>query len=215
MYSTINILWKHALYLSICLSFIHLFNASNFLKNFRVNWTTVCIVFINCLGIRILKVQCFFLTFLNVKITHVKCRIWSVHLLSFDLVMFLCVELPWEIFYFFPWQNWIARTFFLLSLFLERKAQFLAIFCNNVSWFSGAVPISDIWPIILQCHWKAKIPIFLWKFNEWVKWIGAITEMHVTKIWVIREGISSFRKQKSTSLCSRIFWLCVVCVILF
>lgn len=128
-------------YLSIYLSFIRLFNPSNFLKYFRVNWPTVCVLFINYMDIHIIKVQYFFQLFLNVKITHVKCKIISVHLLSFDLVTFLCV-CPRRCFPFLA--DRIARTFFLLSLFPERKDQFLATFCNTVSLFSGAVPISDI-----------------------------------------------------------------------
>lgn len=133
------------------------------------------------MDIHIIKVQYFFQLFLNVKITHVKHKILSVHLLSFDLVTFLCV-CPRRCFPFLS--DRIARTFFLLSLFPERKDQFLATFCNTVSLFSGAVPISDIWPIIPQSYWNAKTPIFLWKFSEWIKWI--VTEMHVTKIWGIR-----------------------------
>lgn len=45
------------------LSFIRLFNASNFLKYFRVNWTAICVLFINYMGIPIIKVQYFFPTF--------------------------------------------------------------------------------------------------------------------------------------------------------
>lgn len=43
---------------------------------------------------------------------YMKYKILSVRLLSFDCVMFLCVELPLEVFSSFCWQNCMNLTFY-------------------------------------------------------------------------------------------------------